>query len=310
MLHQPSQCEIDDEGEPQRMITPDREQGEVESEEHHRGNCRGDEHAACLQQTDEDAIVDECRHAGHRNQQCPRQILHRSIHHTRLIGEQAEETATAQRIDRREQHHHQPSPTEQMPDDGLQRLGRSASVIFSTQGLSCIGKSVHHVGEECEECHQQSVHRQQHVALPCTRRRKEQVYRHQANRPKKQIEIGMEEGGRRKRPTPQPLPWLPKEEPPPAPPKEGRAFRLKACLMKNCNPRGPPLLWRGRGRFSHAITAPLHCAMSVPRATPSICILKPNTSTSEATILMMFCVIDTTIGVRVSCIPINQPVIT
>ena len=50
--------------------------------------------------------------------------------------------------------------------------------------------------------------------------------------------------------------------------------------------------------------------MSVPRATPSICILKPNTSTSEATIFMMFCVIDTTIGVRVSCMPMNQPVIT
>ena len=62
--------------------------------------------------------------------------------------------------------------------------------------------------------------------------------------------------------------------------------------------------------FPHAITAPLHWAMSVPRATPSICILKPNTNTSEATILMMFCVIDTTIGVRVSCMPMNQPVIT
>ena len=241
MLHQPSQCEIDDEGEPQRMITPDREQGEVEPEEYYCGNCRGDEHAACLQQTDEDAVVDECRHAGHRNQQCPRQILHRSIHHTRLIGEQAEETATTQRIDRREQHHHQPSPTEQMPDDSLQRLGRSASVIFSTQGLSCISKSVHHVGEECEECHQQSVHRQQHVALPCTRRRKEQVYRHQANRPQEQIEIGMEEGGKRI-----PTPLRGRNLPRPL----QRSYRRSACLLKNCDPRGPPLLWRGRGRFS------------------------------------------------------------
>ena len=89
-----------------------------------------------------------------------------------------------------------------MPDDSLQRLGRRASVIFSTQGLSCIGKSVHHVGEECEECHQQSVHRQQHVALPCTRRREEQVHSHQADRPQEQIEIGMEEGGGRRRPSP------------------------------------------------------------------------------------------------------------
>ena len=50
--------------------------------------------------------------------------------------------------------------------------------------------------------------------------------------------------------------------------------------------------------------------MSVPSATPSIFMPKPKTKTSETTMLMMFCAIDTTIGVRVSCIPMNQPVIT
>ena len=51
-----------------------------------------------------------------------------------------------------------------------------------------------------------------------------------------------------------------------------------------------------------------HCAISVPKATPAMLILKKNTKIVLATILIIFCKMEIIMGKRVGCIPINQPV--
>ena len=53
---------------------------------------------------------------------------------------------------------------------------------------------------------------------------------------------------------------------------------------------------------------PAYCAISVPKATPSIFIPKPKTSVSEASMFTMFCMMEMNMGIRVFCIPINQPI--
>ena len=56
-----------------------------------------------------------------------------------------------------------------------------------------------------------------------------------------------------------------------------------------------------------AIPNPLYCAISVPSATPSTFIPKPNTKPRLAAMFTTFCTMAIYIGKREFCIPIYQP---
>ena len=78
-LQSAAQREIDDEGEPERVVAELRKEREMDGEEGHRGDGARGQHAACGQHSDENAVVEEGGDAGQRNQQNPRQIGLRSL---------------------------------------------------------------------------------------------------------------------------------------------------------------------------------------------------------------------------------------
>ena len=61
-------------------------------------------------------------------------------------------------------------------------------------------------------------------------------------------------------------------------------------------------------RNSTAANRPAYWAISVPRATPSTFIPNTYTRLRLAAMFTTFCIIEMNIGMRVFCMPMNQPV--
>ena len=57
-----------------------------------------------------------------------------------------------------------------------------------------------------------------------------------------------------------------------------------------------------------AMPKPVHWAIIVPKATPSIRSPNPKTKVMETSRLVMFCAMETYMGMRVFCMPMNHPV--
>ena len=85
------QQKVENEGQPQGMITQERMQAEEQTEERSRGYGGRTEHRLRLGDAYKDAIEDECRHARQRNQHSPPEIFARCSYHLLIAREQREE---------------------------------------------------------------------------------------------------------------------------------------------------------------------------------------------------------------------------
>ncbi len=61
------------------------------------------------------------------------------------------------------------------------------SIILTRQSLSSVGKTIHKIGEDGKECHQQGVDSQHDGTFPGTCRRKEEVYCYEAYRTEENV---------------------------------------------------------------------------------------------------------------------------
>ena len=168
-------------------------EGDVDGEETRRGNARRHQHAPRGRDADEDAVVDKRRHPRQRNQQRPREIWHRGIHHRCLVGEQPEKPTAARRIAKREQRHRQQPPEGQPATHPAEARTVARTVSLPTESLGGKREAVHHIREYRVESEQQRVHRKNQIALSRAKRGKKQIDRYEKYRAQENIAIDPEE---------------------------------------------------------------------------------------------------------------------
>ena len=83
------------------------------------------------------------------------------------------------------------------------------------------------------------------------------------------------------------------------------SFLLRVAFQSANFDKCPYFLYQRKS----VVNKPPHCAISVPAATPFMCICMWIAKTKLKTMLSMFISIEIHIGVFESCIPMNQPLI-
>ena len=150
---------------------------------HQAGSCR----------TDQDSIPQEGGKAGKRDSQHPIEIGSGLLYDNRVIRQEGEKTFPAYSIKQGKRKGQPDPPAKQQTDHPTKGCFIPSADITPRQSLACIGKTIHDIGKERKQLHQQRINSQNDITLFCTRRSKKCSNRHQTKRTKENIAIHLEE---------------------------------------------------------------------------------------------------------------------
>ena len=115
------------------------------------------------------------------------------MYDNRVIRQEGEKTFPAYSIKQGKRKGQPDPPAKQQTDHPTKGCFIPSADITPRQSLACIGKTIHDIGKERKQLHQQRINSQNDITLFCTRRSKKCSNRHQTKRTKENIAIHLEE---------------------------------------------------------------------------------------------------------------------
>ena len=200
VLDHAAQEHVEREGQPEGVVADQRVAGVVDGEVGRRGPEHRVAHDARFGGSDHDAVHDEGHGRGDGDQDDPDDVVSRQLLDHRGVGrrgvhEHAHQVAPPDEVDAHENHRHERSPEDALPQAVAQRHAVAGADEPARERLRGVGEAVVHVGEEREQLQQQGVHGQQRGIAHAGRRPGEEgVDGHDAERAEDDVAVDDEKG--------------------------------------------------------------------------------------------------------------------
>lgn len=192
-LEDSPQSQVDDESQPECMVSSCMLEPEVQGEEADRSDCHGAEHQSRSRGTDADTVQQEGGEPCQRNSQHPIEVRAGGFDDGGIVGKQPQKSLAAYGIEQGERYGESDTSAEQV----AYRLPEFGCVpgadVLACQCLTCVCKTVHDVGEQGEELHQQGIDSQDDIAVGRSPRGEEHRDGHQSQGAQEDVTVHLKE---------------------------------------------------------------------------------------------------------------------